>query len=154
MRKNVDEQLYTAWVNMRQRCYNKNKPDYKYYTNIFVDPLWEDFEEFEAWAYSVGYKNGLTLDRINVEDGYYSDNCRWVSRTVQMQNTRKIYNHNTTGYRGIQFRTDTNKYRVVIRAFNTTYNLGCYESLEDAINIYNSFIIENNLYHPLQGINE
>ena len=150
MRKGVNKQLYLAWVNMRQRCYNKNNPDHKYYKNIFIDELWNEFKEFEYWAYSVGYKQGLTLDRINVNDGYYSDNCRWVSRSVQMQNTRKKYSHNTTGYRGIQFRKDTNKYRVVIRAFNNRYNLGCYKTIQEALEVYNSFITLNNLYHPIQ----
>lgn len=35
------------------------------------------------------YDENLTLDRIDNNDGYYKDNCRWVSRKIQQNNTRR-----------------------------------------------------------------
>jgi co-chaperonin GroES (HSP10) len=33
-------------------------------------------------------KDGMTLDRINNNEGYNPDNCRWVSRLIQGRNKR------------------------------------------------------------------
>lgn len=35
-----------------------------------------------------GYKDGLTIDRINVDGNYEPDNCRWVDRKTQQRNRR------------------------------------------------------------------
>jgi hypothetical protein len=40
-----------------------------------------------------GYVEGLTLDRINPDLGYFKENCRWVTKTEQTRNktnTRKV----------------------------------------------------------------
>lgn len=99
---------------MKQRCYNPNNPRYKDYggRNIIVCDEWVDTEiihlgrqgrlskgwlAFKEWAISNGYKDNLTLDRIDNNKGYCPENCRWVSMQVQINNTRQ--NHNIT-YKG------------------------------------------------------
>lgn len=81
--------IHTKWVQMRQRCYNKNYVSYAHYgaKGISVCEEWKtDFIEFMNWSYSNGYKEGLSLDRIDNGKGYSPDNCRWVKWEDQSGN--------------------------------------------------------------------
>lgn len=87
------DNLYKRYCDMKSRCYNKNKKNYKYYggRGIKVCDEWKDnFKEFYNWAIN-GWKKGLTLDRINNDDDYKPDNCRWVDRIEQANNRHTNY---------------------------------------------------------------
>ena len=88
--------LYSSWDHMIQRCNNKNNDDYYRYggRGITVCDEWSDFVIFRDWALNNGYEPGLSIDRINNNDGYYPDNCRWVDQQTQSNNTRR--NHYVT----------------------------------------------------------
>lgn len=86
---------YALWVNMNQRCYDKKHPAYKDYggRGITVFSLWkEDFKVFITWALNNRYKEGLELDRVDNNDNYYPNNCRFVTKKENLKN-RRIY-HN------------------------------------------------------------
>lgn len=85
--------LYRVWQSFRDRCNNPGAQAYEHYgaRGISVCPEWEDFIAFEAWAFSSGYKAGLTLDRIDNDKGYGPENCRWA--TMAQQNNNKRTNH-------------------------------------------------------------
>lgn len=42
--------------------------------------------EFYNWAISNGYREDLTIDRIDGNKDYCPDNCRWVDAYIQSNN--------------------------------------------------------------------
>lgn len=89
--------LYHTWQQAKDRCYNKNNKDYRDYggRGIAVYDEWkDDFTAFYNWATENGYRDDLTLDRVDVNSNYTPDNCRWL--TIKQQNRNKRNNKNYT----------------------------------------------------------
>ena len=80
--------IYSVWNEMRNRCNNPNDKSYNRYggKGISVCKEWDDFRVFYPWAIENGYKEGLTLDRIDPTGNYEPNNCRWVDMTTQQRN--------------------------------------------------------------------
>lgn len=92
--------LFHEWQYMKRRCYQKNYKFYSYYGGrgiIVVDAWKENYTAFYEWALSNGYKDGLTLDRIDSNGNYEPMNCRWVTRKEQMNNTRATRKYSIDG---------------------------------------------------------
>lgn len=85
--------IHNVWMSMRGRCKNKGTPAYKDYgaRGISVCPEWNDFSVFYKWALNNGYKEGLTIDRIDNNKNYEPSNCRWVDMKHQCWNRRNSY---------------------------------------------------------------
>ena len=81
---------------MKTRCYKPNIHYIKYYRGkgITVCDEWRDsFQAFYEWSMANGYSDELTIDRIDSDKGYFHENCRWVTMTIQNQNKKKVSVH-------------------------------------------------------------
>ena len=97
---------YTAWINMKMRCYNKNDESYSRYggrcikvCNRWKEPNGRGYLNFKE---DMGNKPHPTysIDRIDVNGNYEPSNCRWASKSVQSQNQRpRILNQVIVGYK-------------------------------------------------------
>ncbi len=83
---------YWAWGKMKQRCHNPSSRQYESYggRGIFVCDSWRN--SFEAFFNDMGIKPSPrhSIDRINNNDGYYKENCRWATSEIQMGNRRCV----------------------------------------------------------------
>ena len=94
--------LYHVWKGIRYRC---NSPHCAAFPNyggrgIKLCKEWDDFSVFRDWAHRSGYEDSLTIDRIDVNKGYYPGNCRWISLGDQAKNRRGTI---WTEYEGVKY---------------------------------------------------
>lgn len=80
---------YVAWNDMKQRCLNKKKKNYKDYggRGIKICKQWLSFDCFYRDMGARPSPNH-SLDRINNNGNYDPNNCRWATKKEQNRNTR------------------------------------------------------------------
>ena len=92
--KMAKTRLYKIWANIKTRCLN---PKYSRFCDyggrgIKVCNEWKNnFKAFYDWAIANGYKEDLTIDRINVNGNYEPENCRWVTPKINSSNKRNNF---------------------------------------------------------------
>lgn len=85
--------LYNIWQNMKNRCYKETDKRYHRYggRGIIVCEEWQGVDEFLKWASETGYKDNLTIDRIDNDGNYEPSNCKWSTLKEQSNNRRTTH---------------------------------------------------------------
>ncbi|NCC99892.1 MAG: AP2 domain-containing protein [Bacteroidia bacterium] len=146
------KRLCTIWTGIVQRCYNKKDTTYSHYGNrgISVCNEWRnDMNSFVKWSLQNGYKDNLTIDRIDNNGNYEPSNCRWVNMNIQAVNQNKRVD-NTSGYKGLCWNKLEKKWRSYISWKGKRVFDKCFKDKNDAIMARNDYIIKNNLPHEIQ----
>lgn len=91
---------YTAWINIKERCLNAQRPDFPRYggAGVAVCDRWRD--SFESFLADMGPRPSArhSIDRINNSQGYEPGNCRWATREEQSRNrAAAVLSHSSVG---------------------------------------------------------
>lgn len=83
------KRLFKVWAQMIERC----KPGLAQSENygdrgIRVCREWQNYECFREWALVNGYRDDLTIERMDVDGDYSPSNCTWITRVRQVYNRR------------------------------------------------------------------
>jgi hypothetical protein len=83
----TDTRFWSIWKGMKARATDPLSSDYHRYggagRGICSD--WLDFKNFYRDMFD-GYRDDLTIDRVDNTRGYSKDNCRWLSIFDQQAN--------------------------------------------------------------------
>ena len=126
--------LYHVWEGMRSRCNCKSHASYAIYggRGIQVCSRWNSFTNFLEDI--PGWKEGLTLDRIDNNGNYSPENCRWANRSIQSMNRNKFTLEANKILPGV--RKFRNKWQSKMIIDNCVVYLGTFNTEMEAHTIY------------------
>jgi hypothetical protein len=108
LRYNLDWRFYRIWSNMRTRTTNPNyekkhryadrgiNSDYFRYFVDFYDSMYASYVQHVA----IYGEHDTTLDRINNDDSYYPENCKWSTLYEQANNRGDLLSFKATDPNG------------------------------------------------------
>jgi len=113
--------LYGIWSSMIRRCYVGDSRHYMD-KNIKVCDNWrESFDNFAEWSFENGYKDDLTIDRIDNAGNYEPSNCRWTTMKVQSNNrdSNIVINYKGVDYTALELSNKLNaNYRLIVNRYS------------------------------------
>ena len=115
------ERIYSLYTGIKQRCYDPNARSYKAYggKGIGMCEEWKNSPDaFFGWAFSSGYTDDMTIERIDNDKGYSPNNCTWIPMNKQSANRCM---NNSIQYKG-------NTYNLTEACRHAGVNLGTLKS--------------------------
>lgn len=108
--------IYSIYANIKYRCFNPNHHEFHNYggKGVTMCEEWlgkDGFINFYNWAITHGYKEGLSIDRIDENGNYEPTNCQWITKsenTIKANKTSQHRKANKGTYYGID--PDGNRY--------------------------------------------
>lgn len=127
--------LYRNWCAMHNRCYRSTFKQFKDYggKGVRVCPEWHEYENFKEWALANGFVIGLSIDRLDSSADYTPENCHYItrsenSREAALRNKLGGYLGSKSGKKGILWRADRARWRVIIDGKSK----GSFKTIEEA----------------------
>ena len=149
--------LYATWCLIKRRVDNTNvqkQGNDSYYNGVNLCNEWKDFLVFEKWMLDNGWKNGLSIDRIDNDGDYEPSNCRIANHSLQMAN-QGLKKSNSTGYIGIGLSgRDNQPYCTRVAYEGKIYTQKRFATIKEALEHRNDVIKINNLPHKIQEYKE
>lgn len=83
---------YVIWTKLKSRCLNPKDKSYKHYggRGIKICDRW--LHSFENFIADLGYRHSqnYSLERIDVNGDYCPENCKWILKSLQSRNSRRV----------------------------------------------------------------
>ena len=92
--------IHRIWLSIKNRCGCNGLENYAGRGITICDEWKNSFQAFYDWAMANGYRDDLTIDRIDNDKGYSPDNCRWATMKTQENNRR---NNRIVTFQGIEY---------------------------------------------------
>lgn len=92
--------LYTIYNGIIGRCLKPKTNGYSRYggKGLSICKEWlDDYMNFYNWAMANGYKDGLSIERIDNNTGYEPANCKWIEKHLQ---SRHMITNKVIKYKG------------------------------------------------------
>ncbi len=148
--------LYRRWHDMRQRCNNKKCKSYKNYggRGIIISEELKDFRTYARVLEALpDYDLENSIDRIDNDLDYTSDNLRWTSKSVQSANRRRRLS-GSNNYAGVRYKNDCGRWVSRLKYEGKSILNRTFRTEKEALEARNKFITDNNLPHPIQEFKE
>ena len=126
--------LYPVWNDMLHRCYNEKSKGYRNYggRGIKVCDKWRNSVKNFIEDMYPSFKSGLSIDRVNNDGNYESDNCRWATQSQQNLNKR---GYGTSKHCGVGYDKKYQKWQARLFMNGKSKHIGYFDTEQEAAQV-------------------